>query len=531
VKSRIASDRLRDLQSITDAALAYLPLEGLLNELLNRIVGILGVDTSAILLLEDDDTTLIPRAAKGLEEEVERRVRIPVGRGFAGRVAATGRPVRILNVAKADIYNPILREKGLQSLLGAPLLVEGKVIGVLHVGTLTERNFDEEDVELLQRAADRAALAISSRLTERERGLADALQRSLIPQLPDLPAVSLAGRYLPAAAERIGGDWYDAFLLPDGRLGLTIGDVVGRGFHAAAIMGQLRSGLRAYALDGMRPSEVLERLSRLLRQLEPGRTATVVYLVLDPHGGGMTIATAGHPPPLLQAAGGEPHLLDLPGSVPLGATRHVRYDDHEIELDPGTLVMLYTDGLVERSDEGFEHSLERLLATVRTGDENLEHLGDRLVDVLLPQGPNTDDAALLMARALPLGGALVAQFPAEVESIPLLRRLLGRWLDEAGATQRDVDDLTLASAEAAANAIEHAYGLADGVVELRATAGDDESVKVEIRDFGNWRAPRGTHRGRGLLLMEGLTDDVEVLRSDEGTTVELFRRIGVGAAA
>ena len=107
-------------------------------------------------------------------------------------------------------------------------------------------------MELLQRAGDRAALAISSRLTERERGLADALQRSLMPRLPELPGVSLAGRYLPAAAERLGGDWYDAFALPDGRLGMAIGDVVGRGFHAAAIMGQLRSGLRAYALDGTR---------------------------------------------------------------------------------------------------------------------------------------------------------------------------------------------------------------------------------------------------------------------------------------
>jgi GAF domain-containing protein len=260
VKSRITSDRLRDLESITDAALAYLPLEGLLNELLTRVVGILDADTTAILLLEDDDRTLVPRAAKGLEEEVERGIRIPVGRGFAGRVAATRRPVRILNVAEADIYNPILREKGLASLLGVPLLVEGNVLGVLHVGTLTERAFDDEDVELLQRAGDRAALAISSRLTERERGLADALQRSLMPSLPELPAVSLAGRYLPAAAERLGGDWYDAFPLPDGRLGMAIGDVVGRGFHAAAIMGQLRSGLRAYALEGGTPGEVLEHL-------------------------------------------------------------------------------------------------------------------------------------------------------------------------------------------------------------------------------------------------------------------------------
>jgi serine phosphatase RsbU (regulator of sigma subunit)/anti-sigma regulatory factor (Ser/Thr protein kinase) len=530
VKSRIAADRLGDLQDITDAALAYLPLEGLLDELLNRVVGILGVDTSALLLLEDDDTTLIPRAAKGLEEEVERGVRIPLGRGFAGRVAATRRPVRILNVDEADIYNPILREKGLKSLLGVPLVVEGSVVGVLHVGTLTERAFDDDDEELLQRAGDRAALAIFSRLTERERGLADALQRSLMPQLPRLPAVSLAGRYLPAAAARLGGDWYDAFTLGDGRLGLAIGDVVGRGFHAAAIMGQLRSGLRAYALDGNPPGEVLGRLSRLLRQIEPGRTATVVYLVLDPHGGTLTIASAGHPPPLVHPVGGEPLFLELPGSVPLGATRHARYEDRDVELEPGSALMLYTDGLVERPEESLEASLKRLVETVRAGEDDLEHLGDALVDALLPSGPGSDDAALLLARALPLGDELVAQFPAEIESIPVMRRLLGRWLDEAGATRRDVEDLALASAEAAANSIEHAYGLAPGIVELRASPVGSDGVKVAIRDFGNWRPPRGAHRGRGLLLMEGLADNVHVVRSDQGTTVELSRRIGLEAA-
>ena len=136
-----------------------------------------------------------------------------------------------------------------------------------------------------------------------------------------------------------------------------------------------------------------------------------------------------------------------------------------------------------------------------------------------------------MARAMPLGEELVARFPAEVESIPGLRRLLGRWLDEAGATRRDIDDLTLAAAEAAANAIEHAYGLAPGVVELHAATDDDDNVTVEISDFGNWRPPRGTHRGRGLLLMEGLTDDVEVVRTGDGTTVELKRRIGDEEAA
>jgi serine phosphatase RsbU (regulator of sigma subunit)/anti-sigma regulatory factor (Ser/Thr protein kinase) len=530
VKSRLAADRLRDLQSITDAALAYLPLEDLLNELLTRVIEILGVDTAAILLLEDDDTTLIPRAAKGLEEEVERGVRIPVGRGFAGRIAATRQPVRILNLADAEVVNPILREKGLVSMLGVPLLVEGTVVGVLHVGALQERAFDDEDEELLQRAGDRAALAIFSRLTEQERGLADALQRSLMPRLPDLPALSLAGRYLPAAAARLGGDWYDAFALPDGRLGLAIGDVVGRGFHAAAIMGQLRSGLRAYALDSRSPALVLERLNGLLRQIEPGRTATLLYLVLDAHGGALTLASAGHPPPLIRARDGDCSYLDLPGSVPLGAARHTRYESHELEFEPGSAIVLYTDGLVERRGEPLEAGLERLAATVAEGHDQLEHLGDALVDIMLPDGPRNDDAALLLVRAMALGDPLVARFPAEIESIPVMRRLLARWLDEAGATRADVDDLTLASAEAAANAIEHAYGLEPGVVELRAHTQSGDSVTLSIRDFGNWRSPRGRHRGRGLQLMEGLTDTVEVVRTDEGTTIELSRQLGAEAA-
>ena len=131
---RVDADRLRDLQSVTDAALAYLPLEQLLGELLTRVVAILNADTAAILLLADDGRTLVARAAKGLEEQVERGVRVPVRRGFAGRIAASREPVRIDNVESADIVNPLLREKGLESLLGVPLMVEGTVIGVLHVG-------------------------------------------------------------------------------------------------------------------------------------------------------------------------------------------------------------------------------------------------------------------------------------------------------------------------------------------------------------------------------------------------------------
>ena len=530
MKPQVAADRLRDLRSVTDAALAYLPLEDLLKQLLVRVVGILDADTAAILLLEDDDSTLVARAAHGLEEEVERGVRIPVGKGFAGRIAASRQPVQIENLDKADILNPILREKGLRSLLGVPLLVEGGVIGVMHVGTLTLRSFSDEDVELLQSAGDRAALAISSRLTERERSLADALQGSLIPRLPDLPAVALAGRYLPAASAQLGGDWYDAFQLPDGRLGVAIGDVVGRGFHAAAVMGQLRSGLRAYALDGIAPSEVLGRLSRLLRQLEPGRTATVLYLVLDPYGGSLVVSSAGHPPPLVADDHGGATFVDLPGSAPLGATRHPIYEQRAEAIEPGSLLALYTDGLVERPGESLDAGLERLRAVVQGARDDLEHLSDRLVRELLPDGPSEDDAALLLARALPLTDSLVTRLPADVESIPLMRRLLGRWLYEAGATQAQAEDLSLATSEACANAIEHAYGPGPGILEVSASKSPSGEALVAVRDYGSWRAPRGANRGRGLLLMEGLTDSVEVVRGDDGTIVQLSRRLGAEAA-
>src|SRR4051794_25026408 len=186
----------------------------MLEELLVRVTELLGTDTAAILLIEDDGRYLVATAAKGIEEEVERHVRIPLARGFAGRIAAERRPVAIPDIEKADIFNPILREKGLKSLLGVPLMLETEVIGVLHVGTLTPRDWRDEDAEVLQRAADRAALAVGGRLVERERGLAQAFQHSLIPSLPSVPGIAPAGRDRPAASAPLGGDWYDALTPP-----------------------------------------------------------------------------------------------------------------------------------------------------------------------------------------------------------------------------------------------------------------------------------------------------------------------------
>ena len=170
VSAEADAERLRRLQLVTDAALAHLRLDDLLSALLNRTREVLEADTCAVLLLDERGRELVARAAVGLEEEAERGIRIPLGRGFAGKVAAERRPVVIENLNDAEVVNPLLREKGIRSLLGVPLIADGQVIGVLHVGTLVLRKFDASDVELLQFVADRAAIAIDhSRLFEAER--------------------------------------------------------------------------------------------------------------------------------------------------------------------------------------------------------------------------------------------------------------------------------------------------------------------------------------------------------------------------
>ena len=213
LRAERAQADMHAVQRVTDAGLAYLPLDELLEELLVRTREILVADTAAILLLDEEADVLRARAAKGIEEEVEQGVRIPVGRGFAGRIAAERTAVVIDDVDHADILNPILREKGIRSLLGVPLLVEGRVLGVLHVGTLTPRRFTEHDRDLLQLAADRAALAIEHAQLYEERRLTTALQQALLPQqLVSIPGLAVAARYLPAAqGSSLGGDWYDVF--------------------------------------------------------------------------------------------------------------------------------------------------------------------------------------------------------------------------------------------------------------------------------------------------------------------------------
>ena len=307
-----ASRRLESLQRITDAALAYLPQDELLEELLSRITEVLSADTAAILLLDESAGVLRARAARGIEEEVEQRVQIPLGRGFAGRIAAERHAIAIDDVDHADILNPILREKGIRSLLGVPLLVEGRVIGVLHVGSLTPRLFTPDEQELLQLTGDRVAVAIEHASLYEQRRLAEELQRRLLPSdLSRIPGVELASRYLPASGESLGGDWYDAFMLGRGRIVVAVGDVVGHGLEAAAVMAQLRTALRAYAADDHAPEVVVERVNHLMSSLGPAAMTTLAYAVISPDEELLELVNAGHPPPLVIDPGGAASFLPL----------------------------------------------------------------------------------------------------------------------------------------------------------------------------------------------------------------------------
>src|SRR5580704_7929653 len=253
-----ADDKLQGIRSVTDAALSYLGADDLLITLLSRVREILDADTAAVLLLDNSGRQLIATAASGLEEEVSQGVRIPVGRGFAGRIAAERQPVILDHVDHTTVLNPILWARGIRSMAGVPMMAGSRVIGVMHVGSLTSRRFTEHDVELLQMAADRAAVAVQSMNAQADRLAAAALQRSLVPTaLPAVAGAELAGRYIPGDGT-VGGDWYDVFTLPSGELCVVIGDVAGSGLPAAVIMGRMRSALRAYALETRDPAEVLD---------------------------------------------------------------------------------------------------------------------------------------------------------------------------------------------------------------------------------------------------------------------------------
>ncbi|TMM04724.1 MAG: GAF domain-containing protein [Actinobacteria bacterium] len=437
-------------------------------------------------------------------------------------------PVGVIGAKEAEAA----RRLGLRGGIVAPLRARGRTVGALALGRTRVASRSDE-VELAGELARRAALAIDNvQLYERERTVAETLQRSLLPQeLPQPPGLALAARYLPGGRGiEVGGDWYDAIPLPDGGTALVIGDVVGRGLRAASVMGHLRNVARVYALDGTPPARAAAAMNRLVETIGQGEMATMLYAVLEPDLTTLRMASAGHPPPLVVHPDGRAEYLEGGRSLPFGAMSHIVYDEASGRLEPGSTLLLYTDGLIERRGEPLEKGLTRLADIAVRAGEDVEGFCDHVLSALADGHDSTDDVALLAVRVLPPErGALHLRLPADPLALAALRQSLTHWLRQNEASDHEIFEIVFACNEAAANAIEHAYGLEQGSFEFEAHMNGAEMVAV-VRDFGRWRPARGQNRGRGLELVHRMMDSAEVVPHERGTEVRLRRRLNAGSA-
>ena len=360
---------------------------------------------------------------------------------------------------------------------------------------------------------------------EREHRIADTLQRSLLPSsFPEVDGILIAARYLPA--ERglaAGGDWYDLIALGGGRVALVIGDVAGHGLDAASLMGQLRTAVRAYALEGHPPSAVAQRTDALMHEVAEDEMATLLFVALDVEARSATIVSAGHPPPIAIGPGGS-RLLAVELAPPLGFGSHTMFHESTASLETGDTLLLYTDGLIDRPDLAIEEGLQRLLGAAEgQRDADPEELCDGILSAML-SGDVSDDIALLALCLTPTApGDLRLRIPAEPHALAQMRRRLARWLDAAGVPGDVRGDVVLASSEAAANSIRHAYGPSRAWVEVEAAVTNDE-VQVVVRDRGRWRPPRG-RGGRGLTVIEACMPSVDIDRGATGTEIRMRRPV------
>ncbi|MEV0395650.1 SpoIIE family protein phosphatase [Polymorphospora rubra] len=411
--------------------------------------------------------------------------------------------------------------------LVVPLLgMTGGPFGELRVWPHRGTVADAEEEALAQLARLVGVRLDNARLYEAEHRIAMTLQHSLLPQsLPQLPGAIVASRYLAGNSEvEVGGDWYDAIPVDDGRLVLVIGDVVGKGVVAAAAMGQLRNALRAYVLEGFDPGAALTRLNRLIGTVGRRSFATVVCVRFDPVTGRLWYASAGHPPPALIGADGSARFLYAKAlGPPVGALPDAGYVTVEGRLDPGARILLYTDGLVEDRRQGIDDGLAQLLADAARPTDHVDDLVEAMVGRVAGRTRRDDVAVLALEAAEP--DRLVLRLPTDPARLSVLRRRLENFLTGHGVPENDVFDLIVAVSEAAANAMEHPVEPAQDTIEVEVTIGQ-EAVTAVVRDSGRWRESDGAgFRGRGLALIGALAE-LTVHRSDEGTTVTVHRRLG-----
>lgn len=410
--------------------------------------------------------------------------------------------------------------------LAAPLVAaDGSNLGLIQLWDKLEGELTERDEAILVQLAAIASIRIErARADDRARHVSVTLQQSLLPaRLPDLDHAIVGARYLPRSHDiDVGGDWYDVVVMPDGRILLTVGDVVGHGERAAAAMGQLRNALRAYAWEGFGPSALLERLNRLGEALGEQHFSTVACLCFDPRTRLLQYASAAHPPPVVLAPDRTTRCIEGARGVPIGAASGSSYPELETSLEEGATLLLYTDGLVESRARGLDQGLADLVAALKAGPGDLEPLLDHVL-AQVPHAVRDDDIALVALRALELPVPKVTlRLPAKPHALAVLRARARSFLQGAGVREDDAEELLVALGEAAANAIQHPIAPTQPFIEieLRTSAGE---VVATVRDFGQWSSSGDDEsRGHGMSLMEALAD-VEIGEHGGGTAVTLRR--------
>jgi PAS domain S-box-containing protein len=393
------------------------------------------------------------------------------------------------------------------------------VVGLEH---RVPRRISAEDHQLVTALVGHLSLALQHvRQFETARETSLTLQRSL------LPAATLPGgfavRYEPAVHPlEIGGDFYDVLPLGDNRFGMIVGDCVGRGLSAAAVMGQLRASTRALLLTGAGPARVLEQLDAVARFIPDAFCATVFVSIIDTSQQIVQYSSAGHVPPLLATGTSHSELLTDGHSVPLAVSRDDPRPQASRPLPPDSTLMLYTDGLVERRDETIDDQIDRVAEVLAgTGALPIEVVADEILRRLAPKGGYDDDVAIVLYRTAQAD--LRIDEDASPQRLSEVRHRLATWLDTNGIVAPLADDIVLVVNEACSNCVEHAYrGRPPGHMHISAGL-HDNSIRVSVADFGSWKAPPddpGT-RGRGLLLIRMVSDQVELQGTDTGTTVTM----------
>ena len=367
----------------------------------------MGADESTLLILDAGRTMLENVASRGLDRTPRGTARVPVGRGFAGRVALTRSPVVLEDIEQSEVLNPVLRQHGVRSLLGVPVIAVNR-----SARRAARRNGDPSHASPmptcaeLEGAADHLSEALQAQLPSEQHSAALVLQRSLVPTAPiEVPGLDMAGRYVPAEGD-LGGDWYDVFQLPSGAVGLVMGDVVGHGLHAAVIMGRLRSSLRSYALETSDPADVLRRLDRKICHFERGALATVLYGVLLPPFDHVTFSCAGHLPPLIARGGALAEAVPLTADLLLGVDPNGARHATTVALPDDAALCLFTDGLVERREviaTDAPDQLARMDTLCRSfaASDPAETACTRILHDTIGDEVAEDDIALLVVRRDP----------------------------------------------------------------------------------------------------------------------------------